>query len=1089
MPRFGTLTFELGEPTPRVDLAQADHWAVLVLDQGRPVQRLWLPSPGATGDPRRLLDALVRRTGDGAVGYRQIRDRLRGRLGAPEPVHPPRTCSVVVCTHGRPAYLESLLDALNALDPRPLEVVIVDNAPGDRDCRAQVEAAGARYVREDRKGLDHARRAGIRAARGELIAFTDDDCVPARSWLAALPELFADEAVAAVTGPGFAYELVTTPQLRFEEESGFSRGMRQRSADLRNLDPPHAGQLGAGASMVFRRDVLLALPDPFPIELDAGTPTGSGGDLVALARTIAAGHRVVYDPRVYVLHRHRRDVRSLHAMYDGYGTGLASGLLKLLVEDGELTALGAASWIVRQYAARQRSRARGRADAVDVRIGWDYVRGAAAGPARLIRSRRAMGLPALPRPGDGDRAWIGSDGAERSEVRDASPAPDPPASSAPWPQVSVVIPTRERPQALDRALRALAAGTAAGATEVVVVDDDPRCSADPDDHGLELRVVRSGGAGAAVARNLGAAAARGGILLFLDDDLVADPQLVARHLAEHDADPGAVVIGQARPRPVEPTLAARSAALWWDEHFARKREAIALTFADVLTGNMSIARGDLRRVGGFDPAFSTLRREDWEWGVRVIRAGVPVRYLPEAVADHEFRVGTRAAIHNAVREGGGDALIIAKHGDVQWRGDDRIRLRWMLRHPSYHLVSSVCRHRAGREAAIALLNILERLKLRRRWLRVYDAALVGGWRQGFADGGAPRGIERRRTVEVESDEPIRLDGPVVPAFEVAMEGRPLGTRRPRDLQWHPDVADQLLDLLDGDAWGLAFSRMAPPDPAPPIADVAVAFPWSDAPADAAAALEAAGAVVLRGRAGDAAALTRLVGAASRPFVALVMPEVAPAAAWLGLLRVALDGGRVALALGAVPEYRGTLPPLQLFSARRHRPFQRLGAAPLAVMVRRDRLLELGGFDPLVDAGGRHALLLDLVERVLAAGDVVAYQEASLPGGAQGARVREERQRARGLGSVGVRRAAVRGGTPGVAGFLRLAIVPPLGRIRRTRTRQSVRSEVGRGLFFAWGAAAQLHRQSSPSSVHRAGGASTPLPAPAPPMLTVAADER
>ena len=218
-------------------------------------------------------------------------------------------------------------------------------------------------------------------------------------------------------------------------------------------------------------------------------------------------------------------------------------------------------------------------------------------------------------------------------------------------------------------------------------------------------------------------------------------------------------------------------------------------------------------------------------------------------------------------------------------------------------------------------------------------------------------------------------------------------------------------------------------------------------------------------------------------------EQSIAAAWLGLLRVALDGGRVALALGALPEYRGTLPPLQLLSARRHRPFQRLGAAPLAVMVRRDRLLELGGFDPLVDAGGRHALLLDLVERVLAAGDVVAYQEASLPGGAQGARVREERQRARGLGSVGVRRAAVRGGTPGVAGFLRLAIVPPLGRIRRTRTRQSVRSEVGRGLFFVWGAAAQLHRQSSPSSVHRAGGASTPLPAPAPPMLTVAADER
>ena len=110
------------------------------------------------------------------------------------------------------------------MDPPPLELIVVDNDPGDEDCRAEVEQAGARYVREDQRGLDNARNAGLRVARGDLVAFTDDDCVPPPTWLRALGGLFADPAVAAVTGPAFAHSLDTPAQVRFEEQGGHRRG-------------------------------------------------------------------------------------------------------------------------------------------------------------------------------------------------------------------------------------------------------------------------------------------------------------------------------------------------------------------------------------------------------------------------------------------------------------------------------------------------------------------------------------------------------------------------------------------------------------------------------------------------------------------------------------------------------------------------------------------------------------------------------------------------------------------------------------------------------------------------------------------------
>src|SRR4051794_28592888 len=115
--------------------------------------------------------------------------------------------SVVVPTYRRPELLGRSLAALVAqdFDPSAFEVLICDDA-GSEDTRRQVEsiAAGSRPTIRylpvmGRHGPAAARNVGWRAARGAIIAFTDDDCIPEPRWLSEAEAAFEGD-VAAVSG-------------------------------------------------------------------------------------------------------------------------------------------------------------------------------------------------------------------------------------------------------------------------------------------------------------------------------------------------------------------------------------------------------------------------------------------------------------------------------------------------------------------------------------------------------------------------------------------------------------------------------------------------------------------------------------------------------------------------------------------------------------------------------------------------------------------------------------------------------------------------------------------------------------------------
>jgi GT2 family glycosyltransferase len=990
--RTATLTVDAADATVAVDLSAADRWHVLVLHAGHPAARVDLASPGAVSG-RALPTAAILRWADAKAARDALVARLRDRLGLPNAgtTAPPLDCSVVVCTHRRPDDVRRLLDGLAQLDPPPYEIVVVDNDPGDADCRDAVLAAGARYVREDRRGLDNARNAGIAAARAPIVVFTDDDCVPSPGWLRRLPEAFANPNVAAVTGPAFPHVLDTPARRRMERQASLARGLRRLEFDWLTFPVAGAGAIGVGANMAFRRAALAALgAAPFAPELDAGTATESGGDTYVIAKLLARGQRIVYDPATFVYHRHREDGAALHRAVYGYGVGLGAALAKLLVEDRELSAPEIWRWLLSQYRKTQQRRLAGLADAVETRLAWDYVRGGLAGP---LRWRRALREAAASAPAPAPAAP-----ADPAPAAPADPAPtgpaDRPAAVAPAaagpPEIAVVVPTHERPDALDRCLRALAEQDAGAERFEVVVVDDARGEPAPIDPshaaGLRLRVLRTHGAGAAAARNAGAEAASAPLLLFLDDDVVAGRELVRRHLERHAREgAGAIVVGPYAPRPVRATLAASAAALWWEDLFAALGHTGASTYAGVLTGNLSIAREAFARSGGFDARFGRYRREDWEWGIRALGAGLALHYEPAAHALHAYALDAAGRLRAAELEGHGDALLLAAHphagsamlplvtGALQAGGRTRA------------LQSAAWSSPLVRRAALGALGGLERARLRLAWVRVFNAVQRLSYQQGVRSAGLPSPApqEPLLDLDLDGDGPIPPPALLAPTLRVRVGGREVARVRPALGQWTPELADQIVDAVPWQevdrAAAASGCRPRREERHAHVRRTLVVFGPAHAASERAHRdeLAAAGAEVAEppgAAAGHWAAVAAAAAASERELVALPLPGVRPDLRWLEEALVGFDGARVAAVLGRALS-DGEPPAPMVLHARGAEPGAedlRLDAVttPHYLVVRRELLaLDAAG----AEQGGL-APVLALVEQLLDAGWTIGYRD-------------------------------------------------------------------------------------------------------------------
>ncbi len=262
------------------------------------------------------------------------------------------------------------------------------------------------------------------------------------------------------------------------------------------------------------------------------------------------------------------------------------------------------------------------------------------------------------------------------------------------PRVSVVVPYYEAPRELDRALAALALQTHPHERLQVVVADDgsrqpPRLPADAP---FDLRLVRQDDRGfrAAAARNLGAAASDGEVVLFLDGDTVPEPDYVARLSRLPAMVPDCVVVGRRRHADLSGWTVARlrdwltghangPAALteprWLREAYAGSRnllDADARSYRHMISAVLGMHRDLFGELDGFCEQFDSYGGEDWELAHRAYCAGAVFAHVPEAVAWHhggDWALRTAASETGEAAAKNAETLMLARLlPDPQLRG-------------------------------------------------------------------------------------------------------------------------------------------------------------------------------------------------------------------------------------------------------------------------------------------------------------------------------------------------------------------------------------------------------------------------------------
>ncbi len=222
--------------------------------------------------------------------------------------------SVVVPVRNAAPTLPRCLAALGALDPAPDETILVDNGSSDAGpelMRAFVrEGRGGRVrlVEEPRRGAAAARNAGIRVAKGDVVAFTDADCAPEAAWLGLLGRPFVEPAVGAVAGRVVAAEAASTVELF---SALHTLRLPDRPARHRAWTPWEGGYPTANFAA---RSGLLAELGGFDEAVGI-----YGEDYDLCARLFARGAEIVYVPEARVAHHHRTTVAGMLRQAFGFG--------------------------------------------------------------------------------------------------------------------------------------------------------------------------------------------------------------------------------------------------------------------------------------------------------------------------------------------------------------------------------------------------------------------------------------------------------------------------------------------------------------------------------------------------------------------------------------------------------------------------------------------------------------------------------------------------------------------------------------------------------------------------------------------------
>lgn len=219
----------------------------------------------------------------------------------------PIVVSVVICTYNRASILEetlqSFVDVRGAQDAC-VELLIVDNNSNDLTAqvvdRYKAQLPGMRYVFEPELGLSYARNAGIRQARGALVAYVDDDVLFDAGWIEAVRKIFLDTPEASCMG-GQSIPIFEGGRPEWLKDSFLGTyGSTLSGMSIKwMLYPEHP----YGLNMVFRRDVFARVGMFNPSLGRIKDNLLSMEETEYFMRVSQAGLKVIYNPAALLYHR------------------------------------------------------------------------------------------------------------------------------------------------------------------------------------------------------------------------------------------------------------------------------------------------------------------------------------------------------------------------------------------------------------------------------------------------------------------------------------------------------------------------------------------------------------------------------------------------------------------------------------------------------------------------------------------------------------------------------------------------------------------------------------------------------------------
>jgi len=197
--------------------------------------------------------------------------------------------SVVVPAYNAEKSIGQCIKAVQAQSFKDFEIIVVDDGSSDRTAEIVKRFKGVKLLQQQNAGPAKARNNGAKAAKGEIVVFTDSDCVPTMEWLEEMLKPFSDAIVVGVQGRYKTKQgSLVARFIQLEIEQRYEKMLKHEFIDF----------IGSYAA-AYRQKVFEGMNG-----FDTSFPIASGEDTDLSFRIHKAGHRMVFNPKALVFHSH-----------------------------------------------------------------------------------------------------------------------------------------------------------------------------------------------------------------------------------------------------------------------------------------------------------------------------------------------------------------------------------------------------------------------------------------------------------------------------------------------------------------------------------------------------------------------------------------------------------------------------------------------------------------------------------------------------------------------------------------------------------------------------------------------------------------